>query len=79
VSLDRIAMTETRASWTTNPRWPGRFAGVVKEVGTDAWLWLCATNRPVPEDCRQGHETRKEAIACARARIEAVAREGGRG
>jgi len=57
------------ASWSTCDRTAGRFRGVIKERGTDAWLWNCE------RALRHSHETRKEALACARERI---AKEGKR-
>lgn len=64
---------DMRATWSTCDRTPSRFTGVIKEVGTDAWLWGCE------RVLHHAHETRKEAIGCARARIAEVARgEGAR-
>jgi len=59
-----------RASWSTCDRTPGRFTGVIKENGTDAWLWHCERAR------LHAHETRKEALACARERIAQEERRG---
>ncbi len=53
-----------RASWSTCTRTSGRFTGVIKEIGSDAWVWHCE------RALGHAHETRKEARACARARIE---------
>lgn len=55
-----------RASWTTY-QWMiqggQHYQAVVKEIGTDAWLWLCGR-------IHGGHDTIREALACARERIE---------
>jgi hypothetical protein len=43
--------------------WTGRFpaiSAVVKESGTDAWLW----------QCKHSHQDRTEAMACALQNIE---------
>lgn len=67
---DRLNFTPRaamRASWSTCDRTPGWFQGVIKEDRTDAWLWHCESA------LNHFHETRKEALACARERI---AREG---
>jgi hypothetical protein len=73
---DRLNFTSARgmrASWSVHPTWPGKFIGVIKELGTDAWMWNC--NRGVHPG--RTHETRNEALACARERItKEVARRG---
>lgn len=70
---DRLNFTpegEMRATWSTCVRTPGRLTGVIKEAGTGAWLWHCE------RALGHSHETRGEAIVCAKARI---AREKERG
>lgn len=71
---DRLNFTPhdgMRASWSTCDRSPGRFTGVIKEVGTDAWLWHCE------RALHHAHGTRAEALACARERIAREERRNG--
>ena len=66
MTRDRLNFTAAdgmRASWSVCTRVGGRFQGVIKEVGTDAWIWHCE------RALRHAHATRKEALSCAKERI----------